>query len=45
VTACPDETPDDRHVGHWDRAAGAAVQGLIDIHDLVATLDRVVGRQ
>jgi len=26
------------------RAAGAAVQGLIDRHDLVATLVRVVGR-
>jgi hypothetical protein len=27
------------------RAAGAAVQGLIDRHDLVATLDRVVGKR
>jgi hypothetical protein len=26
-------------------AAGAAVQGLIDRHDLVATRDRVVGKR
>jgi hypothetical protein len=29
----------------WGRAAGATAQGLIDRHDLVATLDRVVGKR
>jgi hypothetical protein len=29
----------------WGCAAGATVQGLIDRHDLVATLDRVVGKR